>query len=112
MEKKDSQIPNTEQTKEQQWLAFRSELRDLRTKILKKLAQINDKQILNQYFQREAEFVDRLRVTGMETETVLAWHVLAQGGTSYTSSPILDFPGEYSVKKFFQSALDKINQSN
>jgi len=110
MEKNDSINPNAEQTAEQQWSAFRSELRSLRTGILKKLAQINDQPTFDRYFQRETEFIDRLRAAGLETETVLAWHVLAQGGTSYASSPTLDFPGEYSVKKFFQSTLKQIEQ--
>ncbi|MBU0707481.1 hypothetical protein KKG41_03860 [Patescibacteria group bacterium] len=99
--------PAQEQVSPEEWNTFRDRLAGMRDEIYEYFSKIDETP--GWFQQMKTELSTEIKSIYDDRTKYLAWHAFVMGGTTPEMSPKLDFPGEHSIERFFQTVLDRIN---
>ena len=111
MEEQKPTAPKDSPPSEDEWRTYMRELRNTRRTILRQV--LDDKEKFSWFGQKQKEFWERLRTIKLDHDEVryLAYHVNVGGSsTGPDYSPYLDFPEEYSVKKYYEKLIKELEE--
>lgn len=99
----------------EEWKKQRDEIHDLRNRIMDALKPIYGDDIFTGYFHQYERIIQEIRnrilesgIDSKQASKYLAWHLIAGGGAEQTTCPVVDFPGELSIKCFLEEKLTEI----
>jgi hypothetical protein len=104
--------PEREKPTKEEWEKFREEMQAAALHLHNKSTEtLGPRTGLFWKHKKICELDRQLKLTTLERQKVLAWHVMCGSTIRYEDAPILDFPDPFSVEKSLQALLRELEDA-